>query len=166
MNSGQFEQTSRTATTGMVAGLAATTMLFAAVASAYIVRRGISNDWVILSLPIPVYLSVLPGMAVSFLVEVARRKASRQLLICAVAFAILFFYLVHAYAWREIVHGNSPAAAFYFVLDGTFSLYTVGGIVALVVALRTARLGEATSYYWHYLNALWILLLALFYLWP
>jgi len=149
----------------MVAGLAATTMLFAAVASAYIVRRGISNDWVVLSLPIPVYLSVLPGMAVSLLVEVVRRKASRQLLICAVSFAMLFFYLVHAYAWREIVHGNSPAAAFYFVLDGAFSLYTAGGIVALLGSFRSLRL-STTALYWHYLNALWILLLALFYLWP
>ena len=88
MNSSQFEQTDRAATTGMVAALAATTMFFAAVASAYIVRRGISDDWVVLSLPAPVYFSVLPGMAVSILVEAARRKASRQVLMGAVAFVI------------------------------------------------------------------------------
>jgi heme/copper-type cytochrome/quinol oxidase subunit 3 len=165
MNSSQFEQTDRAATTGMVAALAATTMFFAAVASAYIVRRGISDDWVLLSLPAPVYFSVLPGMAVSILVEAARRKASRQVLMGAVAFAILFFYLVHAYAWRQMVHGKSPAAAFYFVLDGAFSLYTAGGIVALLASFRSLRL-STTALYWHYLNALWILLLALFYLWP
>jgi heme/copper-type cytochrome/quinol oxidase subunit 3 len=112
-----------------------------------------------------VYFSILPGMAVSILVDAARRKASRQALIGAVAFALLFFYLVHAYAWRQIVHGNSPAAAFYFVLDGAFSLYTAGGIVALLGSFRSLRL-STTALYWHYLNALWILLLAVFYLWP
>ncbi len=165
MNSSRFEQTDRAATTGMVAALAGTTMFFAAVASAYIVRRGISDDWVLLSLPAPVYFSVLPGMTVSTLVEAARRKASRPMLIGAVAFALLFFYLVHAYAWRQIVHGNSPAVGFYFVLDGAFSLYTVGGIVALLRSFRSLRL-STTALYWHFLNALWILLLALFYLWP
>jgi heme/copper-type cytochrome/quinol oxidase subunit 3 len=166
MNSSQFEQTDRAATTGMVAALAATTMLFAAVASAYIVRRGISNDWVVLSLPAPVYLSILPGLAVSVVTEIARRKVSRQQLLFAVGLSLLFFYLMHAYAWRRIVHENSsPAAAFFFVIDGAFSLYTIGGIVALLASLRSLRL-STVALYWHYLNALWIILLALFHLWP
>lgn len=54
--------------TGLLALLAAITMLFAAFSSAYIVRRGISNDWT----PLPsalLWISVLLLLAGSAVVE-------------------------------------------------------------------------------------------------
>jgi cytochrome c oxidase subunit III len=166
VNPSRSEQADRTAMTGVLAALAATTMLFAAMVSAYIVRRGISSDWAGISLPALAYFSVAPGAVVSVGVELARRNGGRLPLLGAIASAIVFLLMMSAGVWSTTVQGkSSTAAAFIAVINGMVSVYAVGGIAALLGGLRNLRLA-ATACYWHYLNALWILLLALFYLWP
>ncbi|MGH9632798.1 MAG: hypothetical protein ACRD7E_31225 [Bryobacteraceae bacterium] len=171
------EQDRRASLTGLVAVLTATTMLFAAFCSAYIVRRGITDDWTVLRLPGTLYLSVLPGVALSIAAEASRRYARRgqaarakPLLWSAAALGAIFA-AIHLYAWRELHRGGaslsaSPAAAFFFVFDGVFVTYVLAGLAALLSAARQPTAGAAlVSYYWLYLNALWIFLLAFLYLW-
>jgi heme/copper-type cytochrome/quinol oxidase subunit 3 len=146
------------ATTVLGTTLAATTMLFAAFGSAYVVRRGISDDWVSLTLPGVLYASVLPCVAVSMAVEAARRSARRRqmFLVCGALFASIFVAL-HVYGWRQVGHlSTSPAAAFFFIIDGAFLLCVIGGAFLIT---------RVQSHYWRYLNALWLLLLAFFYFW-
>jgi hypothetical protein len=142
----------RTQLTALFSGLAATTMLFAALISAYVVRRGLSGDWTAFSLPASLYWSVLPGAAVILALKTAHRSI-------AAMFAIVFVAM-HVQAWRQL-GAPGTAAAFFFVLDGTFLIYVAVGIVALLFAVR----GPAIRYYWLYLNVLWLVLLALLHFW-
>jgi cytochrome c oxidase subunit III len=143
----------RTQLTALVSGLAATTMLFAAFASAYVVRRGLADNWTPVSLPAALYWSVLPGAAVVLVLETSRRSITTAL---AIVFAAM-----HIYAWQQL---GSPgtAAAFVLVLDGAFLVYVAAGIIALLVGVC----GAAIRYYWLYLNVLWIIMLALLHFWP
>ena len=79
----------RAAVTGLIALIAATTMLLSALSSAYVVRRGLSNDWVPLHLPAAVPASAILLVLSSVAVEIGRRslgadKHSRfaRLLVC------------------------------------------------------------------------------------
>jgi cytochrome c oxidase subunit 3 len=146
---------------GLIAGLAGITMLFAAFTSAYVVRRGISADWVSLRLPGSAYISVLPLAGASIALGVARRNGSVVLLlISAVLGAIVC--VIQLCTWRQI-DNSGPAAAFYFVISAAFLLFVTGGVVALVRLIsrrsRDARTAPAHFYYWVYLSALWIYVL-------
>src|ERR1700690_486331 len=64
----------RASMTGLMVLLAATTMAFAAFTSAFVVRRGISNDWVALPLPPIVWANTGILLGSSLLLELARRS--------------------------------------------------------------------------------------------
>jgi len=64
----------RASMTGLMVLLAATTMAFAAFTSAFVVRRGMSNDWVALPLPRIVWANTAVLIASSILLELARRS--------------------------------------------------------------------------------------------
>ena len=51
-------------------------MLFAALTSAYVVRRGISTDWVRLPLPALLYASLAPIVGTTAVLGVARHRSS------------------------------------------------------------------------------------------
>jgi cytochrome c oxidase subunit III len=139
------------AMTGLVATLAATTMLFAALMSAYLVRRGISDDWTTLSLPGTLYATALLGVGVSIAIKGGRTWI-------AVVIGVTFT-AAHLYIWGQL-DLTGPAAAFFMVLDGIYILHVIGGIIVLAARIDIA------SYYWLYLNTLWIALLTFFAVWP
>src|SRR5579862_9770072 len=64
----------RASMTGLMVLLAATTMAFAAFTSAFVVRRGISDDWVALPLPRILWVNTAVLIVSSVLLEVARRS--------------------------------------------------------------------------------------------
>jgi cytochrome c oxidase subunit 3 len=88
------------------------------------------------------------------------------------------FLIGQVVAWRQLVGqgiylATNPASSFFYVFTGAHTLHLVGGVAALIyVAKRNfdrakvsrAVAAEVTSYYWHFLDALWIFLLALLYL--
>jgi cytochrome c oxidase subunit 3 len=152
---------------GLISGLAGITMLFAAFTSAYVVRRGISADWVSLRLPASVYASLLPLAGASAVLGVARRSASTSLLTAAVILGGLVC-IMHLFAWRQF-HGGGPGAAFFFVISAAFLLFVLGGVVGLLdLTLRRSRVTSmiaAHFYYWLYLSALWIYILVYFTFW-
>lgn len=172
----QSEQASLAA---LAATLAATTMLFSAFVSAYVVRRGISVDWAPLRLPAALPVSVLPGFAVSMLLETARRSASHTSLVtrtgilCGAATLGVAFGAMHALAWRQlqsdsVTLATSSAAAFFFVLDGAFVLFLAGGVVSIVIKAVSPARTEITGLrcYWLYLNVLWLFLLGFLHVSP
>ncbi len=176
----------RASLTGLMVVLAASTMLFAAFSSAYIVRRGLSDDWVSLPVPGVLWLNTAILLASSAALEVARRalRAGRRndfnrfwTLGTALGAA---FLLGQAYAWRQlsdagIYVATNPSSSFFYVFTAAHAIHLLGGMSALIyvnVQAVRLRLGpgkrtavEVGALFWHFLDALWIYLMALFLFW-
>jgi cytochrome c oxidase subunit III len=174
------ERPGRSAFTGLAALVAATTMLLAALTSAYIVRRGLAGDWTPVQLPLVLPGSVLLFILSSLALEISRRRckihrAFARMWFSGIALGVIFV-LTQVYAGKQISQGTpagSPAAAFFYVLTGTFGVFAIGAIVALMWAGVRARRGNReisfarlslAAFYWHYLDGLWLYLVILLYL--
>jgi len=173
------------ASTGIWVVLASITMSFAAFTSALIVRQGSSLDWRHLPLPRVLYLNTLVLFASSFALEVARRRVgsfmggrksqgaspSRWLYISL--FLGLLFVAGQYVAWGQLRSqglflATNPSSSFFYVLTAIHALHVLGGLGGLVRVihrlnksiLRKSTL-DATAYYWHFMDALWVYLLLL-----
>ncbi|HUE22821.1 MAG TPA: cytochrome c oxidase subunit 3 [Bryobacteraceae bacterium] len=176
----------RASMTGLMVLLAATTMAFAAFTSAFVVRRGISNDWVALPLPRIVWANTAVLLASSLLLELARhslksgrRSAFNRYWTAGTVLGALFL-LGQALAWRElntagIFVATNPSSSFFYLLTAAHGLHILGGLTALayvdVQALRL-RLGpgkrtavDVSAMFWHFVDGLWLFLMVLFLVW-
>ena len=176
----------RASITGLLVLLAASVMLFAAFSSAFFVRRGLSNDWV--NTPLPPILWINTGVLVasSIALELARsalragrRAAFNRYWTGATVLGALFLggqYL----AWRQLNDAGfylatNPSSSFFFVLTCAHAVHLLGGVSALGyidVQALLLRLGpgkrtavDVSAYFWHFLDAIWIYLMALFFFW-
>jgi cytochrome c oxidase subunit 3 len=160
-------------------------MLFSALASAYVVRRGLSDDWVPLQLPSLFNVSGILLVLSSVLLEAGRRRYEpgkrdpfRIFWFGGAAVGVLFA-VTQVYWWSTVAPANmsvtsSPAMGFFLVLTGSFVLFLAGAVMRLVWvgidAVRGDQVPRASeriktaAYYWHYLDGLWLCLLMLFYL--
>jgi cytochrome c oxidase subunit 3 len=150
-------------------------MFFAALTSAFIVRRGHSNDWISTRIPQVLWLNTAVLLASSAVLEFARRalKAGKRetfnrLWIGGSALGVVFLAGQYA-AWRElsaqgIYLATNPSSSFFYVLTAAHAIHLIGGVVALlyvsIQALRL-RLGpgkrtaiDVTAMYWHFLDGL------------
>jgi cytochrome c oxidase subunit 3 len=172
--------------TGLMVLLAATTMAFAAFTSAFVVRRGISNDWE--ALPVPRICWVNTGILLtsSLLLEVARRSLKRgrrsgfNLYWTAGTGLGVLFLAGQALAWRQlyasgIFVATNPSSSFFYLLTAAHGLHILGGLTALlyvdVQALRL-QLGpskrtvvDVSVVFWHFVDGLWLFLMLLFLVW-
>ena len=92
----------------------------------------------------------------------------------------ILFLVGQALAWRElkaagIFLATNPSSSFFYLLTAAHAVHLLGGITALsyvnVQALRL-RLGpgkrtavDISSWFWHFLDGLWVYLMFLFYVW-
>jgi cytochrome c oxidase subunit 3 len=176
----------RASITGLLVLLAASVMLFAAFTSAFFVRRGMSNDWV--NTPLPRILWINTGvLAVSGLaIELARRAlrsgsraAFSRYWTGGTILGAVFLCGQYA-AWLQlnaagIYLATNPSSSFFFLLTCVHAVHLVGGITALgyiEVHALLLRLGpgkrtavDVSAYFWHFLDAIWIYLMALFFFW-
>ena len=176
----------RASMTGLMVLLAATTMAFAAFTSAFVVRRGMSNDWVALPLPRIVWANTAVLLASSILLELARRSlkpgrrtAFNRYWTAGTALGVLFL-VGQALAWRQlnaagIFVASNPSSSFFYLLTAAHGLHILGGLTALVYvdvqALRL-RLGpgkrtavDVSALFWHFVDGIWLFLMALFLIW-
>jgi len=87
-----------------------------------------------------------------------------------IALGVIFLGLV-AYEWAEMAtHGVTPQASVYgsvfYIITGFHMLHVTAGILAFVVVLlrvakskftpAQATAAMVTSYYWHFVDAIWI----------
>ncbi len=176
----------RASMTGLMVLLAATTMAFAAFASAFVVRRGISNDWVALQMPGIVWVNTGVLLASSGLLELARRALKRgqrtgfnRYWTAGTALGVLFL-LGQAIAWMQlraagIFVATNPSSSFFYLLTAAHGLHIVGGLSALVyvdVEALLLRLGpgkrtavDVSALFWHFVDGIWLLLMVLFLVW-
>jgi cytochrome c oxidase subunit 3 len=179
------------ARTGVWIGIGAITMSFAAYTSALIVRQGASPDWQHFRLPPILYLNTLLLLASSGTLERGRRvilkdtpwrtaSASSGLSWLVVTLALgLLFVAGQVLAWRDLAAqglflASNPSSSFFYVFTALHALHLLGGVTALgyvVARLHGATAWpslvalDATAIYWHFMDVLWLYLLAILALW-
>ena len=169
--------------TGIALGIVSVLMFFMALASAYLVRRG-SADWVPVRVPMLMWFNTAMLLVSSGTIEMARKRLG---LLDVVGFTRLWglttilgvvFLIGQVVAWRQLVGegiylASNPASSFFYIFTGAHALHLIGGVGALLyvawrnferVQLTRVVAAEVASYYWHFMDALWLFLLALLYL--
>jgi cytochrome c oxidase subunit 3 len=162
--------------------LVAIVMLFAAFTSAMVVRKGLNNDWISTSLPHILYVNTAILVASSCTLEISRRSLARRMSaqfagwLYATLLLGLAFVGGQLIAWHSLeAHGvylaTNPSSSFFYLLTATHGVHLLGGIVALCyLALRARRIAvgavkrtavDVTAIYWHFMDGLWIYVLAL-----
>jgi cytochrome c oxidase subunit 3 len=176
----------RASFTGLFVLLAASTMVFAAFTSAFVVRRGLSDDWSSMPKPPILFVNTTVLIASSVFLDLSRRalkahNRTRFNLWWSIATGLGILFLVgQAYAWRVlkgagVYVATNPSSSFFYVLTASHAFHLLGGVIALVYvdvqALRL-QLGPAkrtaidvTAIFWHFLDGLWVYLMVLFYVW-
>jgi cytochrome c oxidase subunit 3 len=176
----------RASFTGLYVLLAASTMVFAAFTSAMVVRRGLSDDWSPMQKPPILFVNTAILLCSSAALEFARRAlkagARTQFNTWWTTGTLLGFLFLSGQwlAWLELKRAGvyietNPSSSFFYVLTASHAFHLLGGLSALayvdVQALRL-RLGPAkrtaidiSAIFWHFLDALWVYLMVLFYVW-
>src|SRR5260370_4835372 len=166
----------RASFTGLFVLLAASTMVFAAFSSAFVVRRGLSDDWA--TMPKPAILVVNPGvlLASSVVLDQSRRalkagdRSKFNLWWTAATALGIFFLAGQAVAWMQlkaagVYVSTNPSSSFFYVLTAAHAFHLLGGVSALLyvdVQAWRLRLGPAkrtaidvTAIFWHFLDGVW-----------
>jgi cytochrome c oxidase subunit 3 len=178
---------------GMWVGLASVAMMFTSLSSAYIVRSASSNDWTPLPMPRVLLISTALILASSAALEAARRKLKaglsalyRRWLFTTVILGLAFLG-AQLIAWRQLARqgiylASNPHSSFFYLLTGAHAVHLLGGLLGLTFLwLRWRRHGkdaieetllakrraatDAVTIYWHFMDALWIYLFLLLFLW-
>ncbi|HEV2387079.1 MAG TPA: cytochrome c oxidase subunit 3 [Candidatus Acidoferrales bacterium] len=167
--------------TGLTMGLAAILMFFMALTSAFIVRKGLSNDWRAFPLPAVLWLNTAILLASSFTIQAARSRLGRKDVPgfrhwWGVTTALgLLFLAGQLVAWRQLVSegvylATNPSSSFFYVLTAAHGLHLLGGILALAAIavwnwgkarITRATATEMAAIYWHFLDGLWVFLFLL-----
>src|SRR5260370_24687530 len=170
--------------TAIAIGLVSILMFFMALASAFIVLRRGSGLWIAVHLSFVVWPNSGVLLASSFALEAARRRLFladlRGLCKFCLFTTVLGFLFVagQLIAWRLLVAqgiyiASNQASSFFYIFTGAHAVHLLGGVFALlyVLAHKFKETGvsrsiaaEIASYYWHFMDALWVFLLALLYL--
>jgi len=170
--------------TAITIGIVSILMFFMALASAFIVLRRGSDLWVTVQLPRILWANTCVLLASSFTLESARQRLFLAdasgfrkfwLLTTALGFLFVAGQLV---AWRQLVAqgvyiASNQASSFFYIFTGAHAVHLLGGVGALLFVafgkfqktkISLPAAAEITSYYWHFMDGLWIFLLALLYL--
>jgi cytochrome c oxidase subunit 3 len=172
--------------TGIFLLFAAIVMLFAALTSAMVVRRGLSNDWSSIPLPNILWWNTGVLVASSTALEMARRALRRsarrdfnRYWLTGTVLGALFLTGQYA-AWRQlqaagIYLATNPSSSFFYVLTVVHAVHLAGGMLALLyISLKAVRLelgpgkrtgADVAALYWHFMDGLWIYLMLLFRIW-
>jgi cytochrome c oxidase subunit 3 len=180
----EWSSSPRRYSTAIALGLLAILMFFMALASAFIVLRRGSGVWVTVRLPVVVWANTGVLLASSFTLEAARRRLAladfrgfRKFWMITTVLGFLFV-AGQLVAWRQLVAqgvyiASNQGSSFFYIFTGAHAVHLLGGVGALVYVLARkfgehevsrSTAAEVASYYWHFMDGLWIFLLALLYL--
>ncbi len=165
-------------------GLAGIVMFFMALTSSFLVRKGAANDWVAFVLPRAVWINTLLLLASSATIQTAVRHVRagaaalfRRWWMMTTVLGVLFL-AGQLMVWRQLAAqgvflATNPSSSFFYLLTALHGLHLAGGILALLYVRfrrwRFSRINQSTaaslaSIYWHFMDGLWVFLLALLYL--
>ena len=167
--------------------MGAIVMMFAALTSAYIVKKN-QSSWLEFDLPKIFWYSTLTILASSVTIHLAikafkaREMGRYRTLITLTAGLGLLFVALQIMGFIGLENRNialtgvksNSAASFLFVITGLHLVHVLGGVVALLVIFIRAYSVKIKNYnalpielvgtYWHFVDALWIYLF-IFYNW-
>ncbi len=162
-------------------------MMFAALTSAYIVKKN-QSSWLEFDLPRIFWYSTFTIILSSVTIHLAlkafkAREMSRYRTFITVTVILgILFMLMQWMGFRDLESRNialtgarsNSAASFLFVITGLHMVHVLGGVIALLVIFIRAYMGKVRNYsslpielvstYWHFVDVLWIYLF-LFYNW-
>lgn len=166
-------------------GLTSVVMLFAALTSAYIVRRSAGN-WQDFALPSAFFYSTAAILASSVALHLSYKafvagKAQAYKLFLSLGFGLgMLFVILQYQGWLQlqdigILVSTNQSASFVYLITAFHVAHVLGGIAALLVAMvyafrkgsqnvtprRKLRL-ELIFTYWHFVDILWVYLLVFF----
>jgi cytochrome c oxidase subunit III len=170
--------------TGMALGIVSILMLFMALASAYLVERTTSERWVPVHLPAILWVNTIILLASSATIERARKRLAQadvsgfRMMWFVTTVLGLAFLAGQLVAWRQLVAqgiyvATNQGSSFFYIFTAVHGMHLLGGICALIYVYRrnfeSAKISlslaaEVSSYYWHFMDGLWLFLLALLYL--
>lgn len=167
--------------TALQLGLAAIVMFFMALASSYIVRKGLGTDWQQTPLPRVLWFNTAILLVSSATIVVALKKMRRgdreafhSWWWVTTGLGVLFL-AGQLIAWRQLAHAGmllatNPSSSFFYLLTAAHGTHLIGGVLALFYVMfrpwKRSRISQATaaeltSIYWHFMDGLWIFLFAL-----
>ncbi len=179
---------------GMMAGIASILMMFLALVSAYIIRKGLpgSTDWKAIPLPTFAWVSTALILLSSISISLSRKAQAKNLegdyrrwllVTLSLGFAFLASQLM---TWRQLVAqglyvSTNPHSSFFYLLTGLHGIHLLGGILGLVylialgnrkrqttsvnVERRRRSMTEIVGLYWHFMDGLWVFLFLLLFIW-
>ncbi len=174
-------------------GVGAILMMFLTLSGAYVFRALRAGGGPAINLPEWLWVSTGLILASSAAFEAARRAsrrdrhaAYRRWLTTSLALGCGFL-LSQLLAWRALAMqgvylATNPHSSFFYVLTGLHAIHLIGGLGALGYLLaRAAQVGriagrterakvrqeaaDAVGVYWHFMDALWVFLFALLFIW-
>ena len=173
------------ASTGIWVVVYAISMMFAALTSAMIVRKGSSLDWQSFTLPSILYLNTALLLSSSVTLEIARRRVASFMggvairgesparwlnitLVVGVLFVIGQYVGWARLRAEGLYLSTNPSSSFFYLFTAAHVLHVFGGLAGLLYVisklgkseLRRSTL-DAASRYWHFVDALWVYLLLL-----
>jgi cytochrome c oxidase subunit 3 len=180
-------QKSKSAKLILLFAMVSMTMMFAGLASAFVVSKS-RADWLTnFQIPTAFYFStaVIIACSVTFYlakkaIEKGNRSATSAFLLGTFALGILFVILQFR-GFGQIVEsgyymtgqGSSITTTFLYVIAFTHLLHLAGGLISLLIIIYnhfkqkynpTQTLGiELGAMYWHFLDLLWVLLFLFLY---
>ena len=150
--------------------LAATSMLFGAFASAYLVRMA-SGGWAQIELPRILWLNTGVLVASSVALEMARsRTASSHSRWLALAWAMGAIFLIgQVAAWvvlrdQGVFVRSSPHSSFFYVLTAVHGAHLTGGLAWLAATWSSPRRRSLATTFWHFMGGVWIFVFAVLHL--
>ena len=170
--------------TAMQLGLAGIVMFFMALTSSFLVRKGLGTDWVAIALPPVLWFNSLVLLVSSATIQAAGHRLEagdaqsfRYWWGLTIALGLLFLS-GQVIAWRQLAAqgvflSSNPDSSFFYLLTAAHGLHLAGGILALLYVAfrrwRRSRITQATAaalagIYWHFMDGLWLFLVALLYL--
>ncbi len=175
---GAFPNVGRRYYTGMMVGLAGILMLFTGFTSAFLVRRGLGDDWQSIPLPTLVWVNALVLLLSSGCLEMARKRVHeivslRKWWLAATLLGVAFL-IGQGVVWKQLWNAGlflstNPSSSFFYVLTATHGIHLLGGVIALLVlngkiwkGLLNRMHVDVMALYWHFMDGLWVFLLLLF----
>ena len=140
------------------------TMLFAALTSAYIVRKADGGNWLIFELPSVFWLNtaviVLSSLTMQWAYFAAKRDKLGSVKALLIITTVLGFYFIGGQyiAWERLYESGvyfitnnlpgspevlspkppSPSSSFLFVLTGLHALHLISGVIFILIVLNSA----------------------------
>jgi cytochrome c oxidase subunit III len=176
----------RTSFIGLVILLVSTGIVFTALLVAFLARRAMGDDWISMHKPGILWANTAVLILSSVALDISRRalkarRRSRFNFWWTAATALGGVFLVgQAIAWNQlraagVYVATNPSSSFFYVLTAVHAAHLIGGMTALIwvdVQAVRFRLGPAkrtaidiSAIFWHYLDGLWLILMASFYIW-